>query len=72
MILTTIHLTVAMILTQILKYTTNLIPSPSTPMKWSVYLRIIVPLGCLYTSSLLCSNLGKPCSQISRVGQNSH
>lgn len=58
MILTTIHLVVAMILTRVLKYTTSLIPSPKTPMKWSFYFRNIVPLGSLYTSSLLCSNLG--------------
>ncbi|KAH8673660.1 triose-phosphate transporter family-domain-containing protein [Xylariales sp. PMI_506] len=57
-ILTTIHLTVATVLTQVLARCTPLLNSRfSTKITGRIYLRAILPIGLMYTLSLLLSNL---------------
>lgn len=56
-ILTAWHLVFATIATQILARTTTLLDSRSTiPLTGRFYLRTILPIGILYTGSLVCSN----------------
>ncbi|KAK8055925.1 hypothetical protein PG993_001152 [Apiospora rasikravindrae] len=57
-ILTTLHLITATVLTQVLARFTPLLNSRhSVPLTGRIYLRAILPIGMLYTASLVCSNL---------------
>lgn len=55
--LTAIHLASATLFTQLLARYTTLIPRPDVPITGRLYLRTILPIGLLYTISLVCSNL---------------
>lgn len=44
-------------MTQLLARYTTLIPRPKIPITGRLYLRTILPIGLLYTISLVCSNL---------------
>lgn len=55
--LTAIHLATATLFTQLLARYTALIPRPDVPITGRLYLRTILPIGLLYTISLVCSNL---------------
>lgn len=58
MILTTYHLTFATLMTQILaRYTTLLDGRKTVKMTGRVYLRAIVPIGLMFSLSLICGNL---------------
>lgn len=58
MILTTYHLTFATVMTQILaRYTTLLDGRKTVKMTGRVYLRAIVPIGLMFSLSLICGNL---------------
>lgn len=57
-ILTTWHLLFATIITQIMAYTTTLLDARNAvEMTPRVYMRAIVPIGLLYSGSLVCSNV---------------
>ncbi|KAK7724032.1 hypothetical protein SLS64_000366 [Diaporthe eres] len=57
-ILTTYHLTFATLMTQILaRYTTLLDGRKTVKMTGRVYLRAIVPIGLMFSLSLICGNL---------------
>ncbi|PLB52518.1 TPT-domain-containing protein [Aspergillus steynii IBT 23096] len=57
-ILTTWHLVFATLVTQIMAYTTTLLDARKTvEMTPRVYMRAIVPIGLLYSGSLVCSNV---------------
>ncbi|KAJ5155861.1 hypothetical protein N7492_008664 [Penicillium capsulatum] len=57
-ILTTWHLTFATIMTQILARTTTLLDGRKTvKMTGRVYLRAIVPIGLMFSLSLICGNM---------------
>ncbi|KAJ5577655.1 sugar phosphate/phosphate translocator [Penicillium hispanicum] len=57
-ILTTWHLTFATVMTQILARTTNLLDGrKSVKMTGRVYLRAIVPIGLMFSLSLICGNM---------------
>lgn len=55
--MTAIHLATATLFTQLLARYTALIPRPDVPITGRLYLRTILPIGLLYTISLVCSNL---------------
>lgn len=58
MILTTYHLTFATLMTQILaRYTSLLDGRKTVKMTGRVYLRAIVPIGLMFSLSLICGNL---------------
>ncbi|KAJ4418094.1 hypothetical protein N0V82_005757 [Gnomoniopsis sp. IMI 355080] len=52
-----VHLAGTTIFTQLLARYTPLITRPSSPITGRLYLRTILPIGLLYTLSLLCSNM---------------
>lgn len=56
MTLTFLHLATTAILTQLLVRFTPLITRPSSPITGRLYLRTILPIGILYTLSLVCAN----------------
>lgn len=57
-VLTTWHLTFATIMTQILARTTTLLDGRKTvKMTGRVYLRAIVPIGLMFSLSLICGNM---------------
>lgn len=55
--MTAIHLATATLFTQLLARYTALIPRPHVPVTGRLYLRTILPIGLLYTLSLVCANL---------------
>lgn len=55
--LTALHLLTATAFTRILGRFTTLIPRPRIPITGRLYLRTILPIGLLYTLSLMCANL---------------
>jgi len=57
-VLTTWHLTFATIMTQgLARFTTVLDSRKKVPMTGRVYLRAIVPIGVMFSLSLICGNL---------------
>lgn len=57
-VLTTWHLAFATLMTQILaRFTTVLNSRKKVPMTGKIYLRAIVPIGLMFSLSLICGNL---------------
>jgi hypothetical protein len=57
-VLTTWHLAFATLMTQILARTTSVLDSrKKVPMTGKIYLRAIVPIGLMFSLSLICGNL---------------
>lgn len=57
-VLTTWHLAFATLMTQILARTTHVLDSrKKVPMTGKIYLRAIVPIGLMFSLSLICGNL---------------
>lgn len=57
-VLTTWHLAFATLMTQILaRFTTVLDSRKKVPMTGKIYLRAIVPIGLMFSLSLICGNL---------------
>ena len=57
-VLTTWHLTFATVMTQLMaRFTTTLDSRKNVPMNGRVYLRTIVPIGVMFSLSLICGNL---------------
>lgn len=57
-VLTTWHLAFATLMTQILARFTNVLDSrKKVPMTGRIYLRAIVPIGLMFSLSLICGNL---------------
>lgn len=52
-----LHLATTTVFTQLLARYTPLITRPSSPITGRLYLRTILPIGLLYTLSLVCSNI---------------
>ncbi|CAN8100457.1 unnamed protein product [Discula destructiva] len=57
MTLTFLHLASTTILTQVLARTSPHLTRPSNPITGRLYLRAILPIGLLYTLSLICANM---------------